>query len=172
MPPGNDPVRDCGLAGIVRDGWGNGKERDVVSDIGNALRATSDALMRDLNELAGLEDEKRSLQPGDDRLTELAERIEVIAARLFGKTVRQRQLSTKVEDLVEESHPEAPLGSIDDTLREIHVVLAEWRDAERQAQEAVPGSVEAEAAADRAAELRAEYRRAHETASQRLRRSP
>jgi hypothetical protein len=137
-----------------------------VSDIGNALRATSDALMRDLSDLTALEEQKRSLQPGDPHLLALAERIEVIAARLFGTTVRQRELSTRVEGLVE-AHPEAPLGSIDATPREIHVILAEWRGAERQAQEAVPGSVEAETAADRAALLRAEYRRAHEAAQRR-----
>ena len=138
-----------------------------MSEIGNALRATSDALMRDLADLTELEDEKRSLQPGDSRLLALAERIEVIAARLFGATVRQRELSTTIDELVEESHPEAPLGSIEATPREIHVILAEWREAERQAQEAPPGSVEAEAASDRAALLRTEYRMAHEAAQRR-----
>ncbi len=139
----------------------------MVSEIGNALRATSDALMRDLADLTELEEEKRSLQPGDPHLLALAERIEVIAARLFGATVRQRQLSTTIEGLVEESNPEAPLDSIDATPREIHVILAEWRDAERQVQEAVPGSVEAETAADRAALLRDEYRQAHDAAQRR-----
>ena len=138
-----------------------------MSEIGNALRATSDALMRDLSDLAELEEEKRGLQPGDPHLLDLAKRIEVIAARLFGATVRQRELSATIEVLVEESHPEAPRSSIDATPREIHVILSEWRDAERQVQEAVPGSVEATAAADRAALLRDEYRRAHEAAQRR-----
>jgi hypothetical protein len=138
-----------------------------VSEIGNALRATSDALMRDLADLTELEEEKRSLQPGDERLLSLAERIEVIAARLFGATVRQRELSSSIDELVEESHPEAPRGSIEATRREIHVILAEWREAERQLQEAAPGSVEAETAADRAALLRSEYRLAHEAAQRR-----
>jgi hypothetical protein len=148
--------------------WGEREgSGDVVTDIGNALRATSDALMRDLGELTDLEETKRSIQPGDPQLVQLAQRIEVIAARLFGATVRQRELSTEVEALVEEDDPEAPLGSIDATPREIHVILAEWRDAERLSRDAPPGSVEAEAAADRAALLRAEYRRAHEAASRR-----
>lgn len=139
----------------------------MVSEIGNELRATSDALMRDLAELGGLEETKRTLQPGDPLMLELAERIEVIAGRLFGTTVRQRELSAEVDALVEESNPEAPLMSIEATPREIHVILAEWREAERQLQEAAPGSVEAQAAADRAGLLRTEYRWAHEAARRR-----
>lgn len=138
-----------------------------MSEIGNALRATSDALMRDLAELTDLEETKRSMQPGDPQLVELAQRIEVIAARLFGSTVRQRELSTAIETLVDASDPDVPAGSIEATPREIHVILAEWRVAERLAQDAAAGSVEAQAAADRAAHLQAEYRRAHEAARRR-----
>ena len=45
----------------------------------HALRETSDALMRDLDVLTALEEQKRGLDPGDPRLVELAGRIEAIA---------------------------------------------------------------------------------------------
>jgi len=135
-----------------------------MSDIADSLRATSDALMRDLEALNALEERKRALAPGDDRLLTLAQEIEAIAARLLGSSVRQRQLSERADTLVDDDHPEAPEQSIDATRREIHVILAEWREVERLGAEAPPDSAAARTAAERAAELREEYRRAHDAA--------
>jgi hypothetical protein len=135
-----------------------------MSEAGKALRATSDALMRDLDAVGTLESEKRRLAPGSPRLLELAEEIEAIAGRLLASTTRQRELSEQIEGMVEDVHPDAPSTSIEATPREIHVILAEWRDLERLAAGAAPGSPEAKVAAERSDELRAEYRRAHEAA--------
>jgi hypothetical protein len=138
-----------------------------LSEAGNALRATSDALMRDLADLQTLEEEKRHLEPGSPRLVRLAEEVEALAARVMGSSMRQRRISQRVEALVESGAPGAPEASIAETPREIHVILAEWRDTERQFAEAAPDSPEADVAERRIDQLRNEYRRAHEAARNR-----
>ena len=134
-------------------------------ETGNALRETSDALLRDLDVLVTIEEEKRSLEPGDPRLVELAARIEEIAKRVLAGTTRQHDLTKVVNAQVEAGSSRAPESSIEETVRPIQAVLADWRDAERRAAVAEPGSAEeaeANALVDR---LREEYRRAHEAAS-------
>jgi hypothetical protein len=134
-------------------------------ETGNALRETSDALLRDLDVLVTIEEEKRSLEPGDPRLVELAARIEEIAKRVLEGTTRQHDLTKVVNAQVEAGSSGAPDSSIEETVRPIQAVLADWRDAERRAAVAEPGSAEeaeANALVDR---LREEYRRAHEAAS-------
>jgi len=132
---------------------------------GHALRETSDALLRDLDMLVTIEEEKRSLRPGDPRLVELAERIEQIARRVLHGTERQHDLSRAVNAEVAADSPQAPDASIDDTVRPIQAVLADWRDAERRARAAEPGSAEAAEATALVESLREEYRRAHEKAA-------
>ncbi len=132
---------------------------------GNALRETSDALLRDLEVLVTIEEEKRSLEPGDPRLVELAARIEEIAGRVLTGTTRQHDLTKVVNQQVDAGSPNAPATSIDDTVRPIQAILADWRDAERRAQAAEPGSAEAAEANALVDSLRDEYRRAHEAAA-------
>ena len=69
------------------------------------LRETSDALLRDLEVLGAIEDEKRDLAPGDPRLVELAGRIQAIAERVLAGTVRQHQL-TQVANVQVETRPQ------------------------------------------------------------------
>ena len=136
-------------------------------DTAQALRATSDALLRDLDVLATIEDEKRTLEPGDPRLVELATRIEEIAQRVLSGSVRQRQLTQVFNTQVAAESPNAPEAPIDATPRPVSAILAEWRDAERRAAAAPAGSgelAEAEALVDR---LREDYRRALEAARSR-----
>ncbi len=128
---------------------------------GQALRETSDALLRDLDVLVAIEEEKRSLDPGDPRLVELAPRIEEIAGRVLGETVRQRELTQVANAQVEAGSPQAPDGTIDDHPRPVQGVLAEWRDAERRVAAAEPGSAEAAEANALVARMKDEYRRAH-----------
>jgi hypothetical protein len=136
----------------------------LTGDTGQALRATSDALLRDLEVLATIEEEKRSLEPGDPRLVQLAARIEEIAQRVLVGSVRQRKLTEVVSDQVEAGSPDAPNGPIGDTPRPMQVILAEWREAERRLVAADPGSAEAAEAEAIVSSLRDEYRRAHEAA--------
>ena len=131
-------------------------------ETGHALRETSDALLRDLDVLVTIEEEKRSLEPGDERLVELAGRIEEIAQRILSGSVRQHQLTQVVNAQVEAGSAHAPESSIDETPRPIQAVLAEWREAERRALAAEPGSAEAAEADALVARCREEYRRAHD----------
>jgi hypothetical protein len=136
-----------------------------MPDTGAALREASDTLLRDLEALSELEDVKRSIEPGDPRLIELAGTIEAIAERVLASSARQRELTVEANDLVDLGLPEAPIRSIAETPRAIALVLAEWRDAERRVQAAEAGSAEA-AEAERAVDrLKDEYRRAHEEAT-------
>lgn len=136
-----------------------------MSDTASALRATSDALLADLEALEALENEKRELAPGDDRLVALAGEVEEIARRVLGRSVQQRELSAVAHAKVEANAPGAPTMPIAETPREIHLILADWRAAERRAQEAAPGSAEAVAAQAEAERLREEYRTAQQRAA-------
>jgi hypothetical protein len=140
-----------------------------VSEMANALRAASDALMRDLGELYELEQEKRQTEPDSPRLVRLAEEIEALAVRVVGSSIRQRQ---RAEEIVGVGGSDAPDQSIAETPREIHVILAEWRDTERQLADAAPDSAEADIAERRVDRLRREYHRAHEAAQHRTREGP
>lgn len=130
----------------------------------NALRAASDALLRDLTELQLLEQEKRHTDPDSPRLVDLAEEIEALAMRVMDSSIRQRE---RAEAVSADGGPAAPDQSIVETPREIHVILAEWRDTERQLADAPPGSPEAKIADRRIEFLREEYHRAHEAARRR-----
>ena len=129
-----------------------------------ALRQTSDALLRDLEVLTTIEEEKRTLTPGDPRLVELAGRIQEIAERILSGTVRQHQLSQVVNVQVEQAAPDAPTAPIEATPRSLTAILAEWRDAERRLATADPDSADAAEARALTEALRDEYRRAYDAA--------
>jgi hypothetical protein len=139
-----------------------------MQDTGEALREASDALLRDLEALSDLEAAKREIVPGDPRLIELAGTIEALAQRVLASSARQRELTLEANDLVDLGLPEAPSRPIEETPRAIATILADWREAERAAQAATPGSAEA-AKAERAIDrLKQEYREAHEEATRNL----
>lgn len=140
-----------------------------MSNSGRALRQTSDELLRDLDALVELEEEKRSIAPGDPRLVELAAQIESIAARVLVSTTKQLALTEDIQDEAEAGGPGAPTTAIDDTPRSIPSILAEWREAERRAAAAEPGSAEAREVEILIDGLRTEYSRAYEAASRRER---
>jgi len=133
-----------------------------MEDTAADLRATSDALMADLEVLATIEDEKRTLEPGDPRLVELAERIEVVARRVLSGSVRQRRLTEVSHEQVGVGAPDAPDAPIAETPRPIADILAAWRAAERRLGAAAPDSAEAVEARALADHCREEYRRALE----------
>ena len=128
-----------------------------------SLRSVSDALLHDLEALVNAEQEKRNVSPDDPRLVELAAEVDGIARRVLGLTERQQDIATDVHEQATEGGPDAPTETIEETPRTIGVILAEWRAAERDALNADPGSVEANAARKAADRLREEYRRAYET---------
>lgn len=120
----------------------------------NDLRATSDALLRDLEALGALEEEKRTLPLDDPRLVEIAVQVEAIAGRVLARTKRQTILSRAAAD--------EPAGgsSIDDVRRPMSTILAEWREVERRSAGAPEGSAEAAEIEVLSSRLRQECREA------------
>jgi hypothetical protein len=132
---------------------------------GDALRQTSDGLVRDLETLVQLEEEKRGVEPGDPRLVDLAKQIEVVAQRVLASSSSQRQQTAVINELADAGSPAAPDASIDDTPRSMEAILAAWREAERKLDAAQPGSAEAREAEILVERLREDYRRAHDEAT-------
>jgi gamma-glutamyl:cysteine ligase YbdK (ATP-grasp superfamily) len=135
-----------------------------MPETGRALRDTSDQLVRDLEALSTLEEEKRQLSPGDDRFVDLAARIESIALRVLVASGRQRELTEQIHRAADEGMPGAPTESIEDTARPISAILSDWRDAERRLESAEPDSAEQREVEVLVEQLREEYRQAHEAA--------
>lgn len=144
-----------------------------MTDPALALRATSDALLADISRLADLERAKRHLTPGDARLVEVSTEIELIADRVLQRTTEERALTEDAHAMVELGVETAPERSIEETpplastTRPIQEILDDWRDAERRAGEALPGTPEAELARARAERCKAEYHRAYQAAHDR-----
>lgn len=135
-----------------------------MSETGSALRATSDRLLADIEALEVLEQRKRELTPGDPQLLDLAAAVEDIARRVLGSSVRQRELSAVAHDVAAADPDAAEATPIAETPREIHLILADWRTAERRARELPDGSPEALVAQAEVDRFRDEYRAAHDSA--------
>ena len=135
-----------------------------MPETGRALRDTSDQLVRDLEALSTLEEEKRQLSPDDDRFVDLAARIESIAMRVLVASGRQRELTEQMHQAANERSPGAPAESIEETARPISAIISDWRDAERRLEGAEPGSAEEREVEVLVEQLREEYRQAHEAA--------
>jgi len=128
-----------------------------MPDVRRDLRATSDALQRDLEALETLEEEKRGLALDDPRLNELANQIEEIATRVLARSTTQKNLT-------EVAVAAGAGGSIETTRRPASDVLAEWRELERRADSVEPGSAEAAEVAVLLDRVHDEYRAAIEAA--------
>lgn len=139
-------------------------QEESVTDDAEALRVTSDSLLSDLAELESLEQEKRTVEATDPRLVDLAGQIERLARRLLGEAVGQRRLS-------EDTHADAAAGGssapIAETHRDMRLILADWRDAERRLSESREGSHEAAGAASDVERHRIEYQAAFSDARRR-----
>ena len=109
--------------------------------------------------------EKRTIEPGDPQLVDLASRIEIIAKRVLAGSTSQRAQTQLIHELTESGSPAAPDSPIEDTPRSMEAILAAWRQAERQLESAEPGSAEAMEAETLVGRLRVEYRRAHDEAT-------
>jgi hypothetical protein len=126
------------------------------------LRVTSDRMLRTLEQLETLENEKRELQPGSNRFVKLADEIERLAADVFAQTHKQQQLGEVAKTVTERTGAE--LAPIEDPQpsRDLQVILSDWRDAERRLTLAEPDSAEHATAAADVGRLREEYHRAYE----------
>ena len=130
-----------------------------MTEEGDALRVASDAMLRDLEKLASLEEEKRLLEPEDERTIQLAAQIEELAARLLEHTAEQHKLTIRIHDDPEKAALDGPIAEMP---RSMSAILEAWREAERDLASATPGSPAADVAQDRVEQFREEYRRAHE----------
>ena len=132
------------------------------------LHATSDALLASLDRLRELEMEKRHTALESPRLVELSEEIERLAATVLGASDVQTDLARLAHGLVEKGDlsGKQTIETMDDT-RDVHTVLAEWRDTERQLSETDSASPAATRLRAQIEMLRSEYRRAHDAAAKR-----
>jgi hypothetical protein len=139
-----------------------------VSTVPN-LHEVSDALLANLDRLRALELEKRSLPVGSPRIVELAKEIEELAVLVLGTSDTQVDLAKAAvrEARAGELDPNVTIDELSAAPRALHVVLAEWRDAERRLGEVANDSPEALRLRGDIEVLRAEYRRAHEAAARR-----
>ncbi|HEX5589423.1 MAG TPA: hypothetical protein VFX65_03930 [Candidatus Limnocylindrales bacterium] len=135
-----------------------------MTDAGQELRVASDGLLRDLDELAKLEDRKRTLEPDDATRVRLAAEIEALAVRVLDYTSRQKALATEI---LRDPETSAVEGTIAETPRSMAMILQAWRDAERRLAAAVPGSPEHSVALREVEQYREEYRRAYEARGKR-----
>ena len=129
-----------------------------VSDTALRLRATSDALLRDLEALGALEEEKRIVPSTDPRLTDLARRIHEIAGRVLQRTADQQALTERIAA----SSAILAAPAIEDVVRSPAAILTEWRAAEQRVSVIDPTTPEAAELRILADRLREEYRAAFE----------
>lgn len=133
-------------------------------EIEQDLRFTSDEMLRALERLRELEERKRKLTPGTKSFLKLAEEVEQLAATVFERTREQTLEADRSVALRERAGMQPrPIDEIPPT-RELHIILAEWRDAERRLAEAVPHTTQASEAEADVERLRLEYRRAAQSA--------
>jgi hypothetical protein len=125
------------------------------------LRVASDRILRTLEQIEVLENEKRDLPPSDARFQTLAKEIERLASEVFAQSHAQKQMGVRAEAVEDRTGVELPSINETNATRELAVVLAEWRDAERRLQLAAPDSAEHVTAAADVGRLREEYHRAY-----------
>ena len=132
------------------------------------LRDASDALLANLDRLRDLEEQKRQLPLDSPRLVELATEIESLARTVLHASDRQTSLAEAANAMAEAGVPsrEASIEAVRPA-RDVHAVLADWRDAERRLAGLDPASADAADTRSQIAALREEYRRAHDAAAQR-----
>jgi len=136
----------------------------MTMEIEQDLRFTSDEMLRALERLRVLESRKRKLEPGTEDFRMLAEEVQSLAASVFDKTRDQLQLADESVELRDRELIAAPPIDEIPVYREVHLILADWRDAERRVAEASPGSAAASDAEADVQRFRQEYRGAAQAA--------
>jgi hypothetical protein len=117
------------------------------------LERTSDVLLAQLEELEELEKSKRDVPDGSKAQLRLSRQVESLARKVLRTAGDQTEL---VETIAEMADDPGGVG----VAREPHLILAEWRAAERAMEQETPGTAGWEAARTDVERLRNEYRRA------------
>jgi len=126
------------------------------------LRSASASFLARLSRLEDLERTKRDLEPGSPEQLRVSREVEALAREVLEAAGVQ-------SDLVEQAAATQLSGTRParaDSAREIHVILGEWREAERILAGETPGSTGWETARADVERLRDEYRRAFEAGLQ------
>ena len=118
------------------------------------LERTSDVLLAQLSELEDMEKTKRDLPDGSKAQLRLSRQVESLARKVLRTAGDQTEI---VESLTDASVE--PTGE-PQKLRDSHLILADWRAAERVLEQSAPGTAGWEAARADVERFRAEYRRA------------
>jgi hypothetical protein len=118
-----------------------------------AIRHTSDVLLAQLKELEELERTKRELEPGSRAQLRLTRRVETLARKVLNTAGHQADLVEAIAEVAD-----ATIGK--PMTREPHIILAEWREAERAVEAERSGSAAWKTARADVDRLRDEYRRA------------
>jgi hypothetical protein len=126
-----------------------------------ALKPISEQLLSELDELAAIEREKRNLDPADDRTVALAVRARQLAQRVLGASVVEEQIALTANQSAERTPNPESLPPAPDRPRPLHVILDEWREAER-AMEAARTPEERQQLRLKTQSLRDEYQAAFE----------
>ena len=133
-------------------------------DLEQDLRSVSDEMLRTLEQLQRLENEKRAASPGTPRFVNLAREIEKLAALVFSQTTTQQTLAEQSHAAANAGVDLAPIKEVE-TARDVSLILAEWRDAERRlAATGIDTAEHAKAAGD-VRRLREEYHQAYKAQS-------
>jgi hypothetical protein len=121
------------------------------------LERTSDVLLAQLSELEELERTKRDLPDGSKAQLRLTRQVEALARKVLRTAGDQTELVETISEIGADG-----VGA-SATHREPHLILAEWRAAERALEQESPGKAGWETARADVERLRAEYRRAFRT---------
>ena len=132
-----------------------------MTEIEQELRSTSDNLLRSLERLEALEAEKRMTEPDSAKFRSLAAEIERVGAAVFAHAHAQRELGDRSVATAKRAGADVP--TIQETVpnRDLSMILAEWRSAERRMVDLKPDSAEYAAAKADVDRLRSEYHDAY-----------
>jgi len=154
----------------VYAGWQTHRAEELVvtegawMDLEQDLRTVSDEMLRALEQLQRLETAKRSAAPGTPRFLKLAREVEKLAAMVFAQTSVQQSLAEQTHSATRAGADIAPIEEIA-VARDLSVILAEWRDAERRLAATDMETAEHAKAAGDVRRLRDEYHRAYRAQS-------
>ena len=123
------------------------------------LRSASDTLIAALEQMHDLESEKRQVPAGSERFVELARQVDDLALQILRHTEYQESMAETLEERREAGGGVSrPIEQMPSEPRARHLILSDWRDAERRLAAAELGSVEGAQAASDVRRLREEYR--------------
>jgi hypothetical protein len=126
-----------------------------ISPTDEELRLTSDNFLARVERLQALEEQKRELAPAETAA--MAREVEALTREVLEWAKRQSTLADQAA--TREGSDGPPIAVVPP--RDLHIILAEWRDAERRLEGQNPGTAAYESARADVDRLRDEYARAY-----------